>query len=373
MPTVRLDKVTLSFGLKPLLDDADLQIRRGERVCLLGRNGEGKSSLLQLITRQIVPDSGEVWVRPGARVASLAQEVSPASDASVRDVIMSGIEGGTADSGAVVPGAAAHDDWQIELQADQIISRLQLDGDAAMGALSGGWRRRVMLGRALVAMPDLLLLDEPTNHLDIEAISWLEDMMLDFDGALLFISHDRAFVRRLATRIVELDRGRLRVWPGNYDDYVVQKRAALEVESQHAALFDKNLAQEEVWIHKGVEARRTRNEGRVRALEQLRIQRRERRERIGQVDVRVQEAGPSGKLVFEALNVTKVFGTVPVIADFSARIQRLDRIGIIGPNGCGKTTLIKLLVGELRPTRAKSAPAPIWPAPTSTSSANSWI
>ena len=185
MPTVRLDKVTLSFGLKPLLADADLQIRRGERVCLLGRNGEGKSSLLQLITRQIAPDSGEVWVRPGARVASLAQEVSPASEASVRDVVMGGI----------APGAATHDDWQAELQVDQIISRLQLDGGAAISALSGGWRRRVMLGRALVAMPDLLLLDEPTNHLDIEAITWLEDMMLDFDGALLFISHDRAFVR----------------------------------------------------------------------------------------------------------------------------------------------------------------------------------
>jgi ATP-binding cassette subfamily F protein uup len=349
MPTVRLDKVSLSFGLKPLLDAANLQIRRGERVCLLGRNGEGKSSLLQLITRQIVPDSGEVWVRPGARVASLAQEVSPASDASVRDVIMSGIETGAAESGAM-PGGAMHDDWQAELQADQIISRLQLDRDAAMGALSGGWRRRVMLGRALVAMPDLLLLDEPTNHLDIDAITWLEDMMLDFDGALLFISHDRAFVRRLATRIVELDRGQLRAWPGNYDDYVVQKRAALEVEAKHAALFDKKLAQEEVWIRQGVEARRTRNEGRVRALKQLRIQRSERRERIGQVEIRAQDAAPSGKLVFEAIHVTQTFGAPPVIADFSARIMRGDRIGIIGPNGCGKTTLIKLLVGDLEPT-----------------------
>ena len=340
MPTARLDKVSLSFGLKPLLDHADLQIRRGERLCLLGRNGEGKSSLLQLITRQIVPDAGEVWVRPGARVASLAQEVSPASDATVREVIMSGFGS----------DAAAHGDWQAELQADQVISRLQLDQDAAMGALSGGWRRRVMLGRALVAMPDLLLLDEPTNHLDIEAITWLEEMMQEFEGALLFISHDRAFVRRLATRIVELDRGQLRVWPGNYDEYVVQKRAALEVEAKHAALFDKKLAQEEVWIRQGVEARRTRNEGRVRALEQLRIQRSERRERIGQVEIRVQGAAPSGKLVFEALNVTQAFGASPVIADFSARIMRGDRVGIIGPNGCGKTTLIKLLVGDLEPT-----------------------
>src|ERR1700724_2032503 len=344
MPIVRLDKVSLSFGLKPLLDDADLQIRRGERVCLLGRNGEGKTSLLQLITRQIVPDSGEVWVRPGARVASLAQEVSPASDASVRDVVLSGIE-----PGAVAAGAT-HDDWQAELQVDQVISRLELDREAHMSALSGAWRRRVMLGRALVSEPDLLLLDEPTNHLDIEAITWLEDMMLEFAGALLFISHDRAFVRRLATRIVELDRGQLRAWPGTYDDYVVQKRAALEVEAKHAALFDKKLAQEEVWIRKGVQARRTRNEGRVRALEQLRIQRRERRERIGQVDVRVQEAGPSGKLVFEAVGVTMAFGGAPIIKGFSARIMRGDRIGIIGPNGCGKSTLIKLLVGELEPS-----------------------
>ncbi|MDB6086313.1 MAG: transporter ATPase [Gammaproteobacteria bacterium] len=190
MPTVRLDKVSLSFGLKPLLDSVSLQIRRGERVCLLGRNGEGKSSLLHLVTRTVAPDSGEVWVKPGAKVASLAQEVSPASDRSVLDVVMSGVDASGIDG-----------DWQAALQVDQVISRLELDRDAPMSALSGGWRRRVMLGRALVSEPDLLLLDEPTNHLDIGAITWLEDMMMDFGGALLFISHDRAFVRRLATRI----------------------------------------------------------------------------------------------------------------------------------------------------------------------------
>jgi ATP-binding cassette subfamily F protein uup len=340
MPIVRLDKVSLSFGLKPLLHQVDLQVRRGERVCLLGRNGEGKSSLLRLIGREIAPDSGEVWTRPGARIATLAQEVAAASDATVVDVVRG--------------GAAVHtpegEDWQTDLDVDQVIGRLELDRDAQMSSLSGGWRRRAMLGRALVSAPDLLLLDEPTNHLDIEAITWLEGMMLDFSGALLFISHDRAFVRRLATRIVELDRGQLRVWPGGYDDYVVQKRAALEVEAKHAALFDKKLAQEEVWIRKGVEARRTRNEGRVRALKQLRLERSERRDRPGQMEVRVQDAEPSGKLVFEAEHVTLRFDARTVIEDFSARILRGDRIGIIGPNGCGKSTLIKLLVGELPPT-----------------------
>ena len=339
MPLARLDKVSLSFGLKPLLDNVSLQIRKGERVCLLGRNGEGKSTLLRVIAREIVPDGGEVWVRPGVRVASLAQEVAAASGESVLDVLRQGVARDGADG-----------DWQAELQVEQVLSRLQLDRAATLGSLSGGWRRRVMLGRALASAPDLLLLDEPTNHLDIDATSWLEDMMIVFEGALLFISHDRAFVRRLATRIVELDRGQLRGWPGSYDDYVLQKCAALEVEAKHAALFDKKLAQEEVWIRQGVEARRTRNEGRVRALKQLRLQRRERRERIGQVDLKAQDAAPSGKLVFEARHVSLNFGATPVVADFSARILRGDRIGIIGPNGCGKTTLIKLLVGDLEPT-----------------------
>jgi ABC transport system ATP-binding/permease protein len=339
MPTVRLDKVSLSFGLKPLLDSVNLQLRKGERVCLLGRNGEGKSSLLQLISRALVPDSGEVWIRPGARVASLAQEVSAGSDARVRDVVLGGVELG-----------APEDEWRAQLQCDQVVARLGLDADALMSDLSGGWRRRVMLGRALVAEPDMLLLDEPTNHLDIDAITWLENMMIEFDGALFFISHDRSFVRRLATKIVELDRGQLRVWPGNYDDYVVQKRAALEVEAKHAALFDKKLAQEEAWIRQGVEARRTRNEGRVRALEQLRIQRRDRRERLGNVEIRAQDASPSGKLVFEAKHVNHSFGAAPIISDFNVRIMRKDRIGIIGANGSGKTTLIKLLTGEIEPT-----------------------
>ncbi len=340
MLIARLDKVSLRFGLSPLLEEADLQVSKGERVCVLGRNGAGKSSLLKLLSREIVPDSGEVWIRPGTRTASLAQEVSPSSEVRVREVLREGASAHGAD-----------EEWRAQLDVDQVIARLELAGDARMADLSGGWRRRVMLGRALVAQPDLLLLDEPTNHLDIEAIGWLEEMMLEFPGALLFVSHDRTFIRRLAPRIVELDRGHLRGWSGSYDDYVLEKRAALDVEAKHAALFDKKLAQEEAWIRQGIEARRTRNEGRVRALKQLRTERRERRERLGQIDLKAQDAAPSGKLVFEARDVWFDFGQSPVIADFSTRIMRGDRIGIVGPNGCGKTTLIKLLMGELEPTR----------------------
>jgi len=338
MPTVRLDKVSLSFGLKPLLDNASLQVRRGERVCLLGRNGEGKSSLMQLITRGIVPDSGEVWVRPGAKVAGLAQEVSEASEQTVFDVVMGGAAQDHIDSG-----------WQAEMQVDQVIARLELDRDAPMSALSGGWRRRVMLGRALVSEPDLLLLDEPTNHLDIDAITWLEDMMMDFEGALLFISHDRAFVRRLATRIVELDRGQLRVWPGSYDNYVVLKQAALETEAKHAALFDKKLAQEEVWIRKGVEARRTRSVGRIARLVEMRNERAERRNVLGNVKLDVGQGERSGKIVSELTDVTKKYGDRTIVDNFSATVMRGDKFGFIGPNGAGKTTLLKMILGELAP------------------------
>jgi ABC transport system ATP-binding/permease protein len=338
MMIARLAHVSLSFGLRPLLDDIDLTIERGERLCLLGRNGTGKSSLLKVLARELAPDSGEVWVRPDAKVASLAQEVSAASAATVRQVVGEGDPRGQ--------------DWQSALAVDRILARIGLEPETPMSALSGGWRRRVMLARALVAEPDLLLLDEPTNHLDIDAITRLEDMMMtEFSCALLFVSHDRAFIRRLATRIIDLDRGHLIAWPGGYDDYVLEKRAALDVEARHDALFDKKLAREEVWIRQGVEARRTRNEGRVRALKQLRVEHSERRERPGQIELKVQEAGPSGKLVFEAEDVSFEYAGAPVVAHFTARIMRGDRIGIVGPNGCGKTTLIKLLMGELEPTR----------------------
>ena len=340
MPIARLDKVSLAYGLRPLLDGVDLQVRRGERLCLLGRNGEGKSSLLKLIAGEVKPDGGEVWVRPGARVAILAQEMGILPDQRVEEVVAAGLASNP-------QGLEA---WEIQQRVERTIATLNLNPALDMQSLSGGWRRRVLLGRALVSNPDLLLLDEPTNHLDIEAITWLEEFVLGFSSALLFISHDRTFVRHVASRIIELDRGVLSSWPGSYDDYLLRKRDALEVEARHAALFDKKLRQEEAWIRQGVEARRTRNEGRVRALKQLRRERAERRERGGQIQANLQDSQKSGKLVFEALNVRQEFDGRVVVRDFSARIMRGDRVGIIGPNGCGKSTLIKLLLGETAPS-----------------------
>src|SRR3989344_1769911 len=346
MPLLRLDKVSLAYGHRPLLEHAKLEIRRGERVCLVGRNGEGKSSLIRLLSGEAVFDIvagglaglGKLISQYHHTATELAHAHTPALVQRLSQ-LQHELEAG--------------DGWRLEQRVEMVLSRLNLDGDISMHALSGGWRRRVMLARALVCEPDLLLLDEPTNHLDIEAITWLEDFLVDYPGALLFVSHDRAFLKRLATRIIELDRGALTSWPGSYDDYVRRKQAQLAVEAQHNALFDKKLSQEEAWIRQGVEARRTRNEGRVRALEALREERRQRLNRAGKVELKLEEGRRSGQLVFEAEHVDFSFGDTLVIKDFSVRVMRGDRIGIVGPNGAGKSTLIKLLLGELEPTRGQ--------------------
>ena len=371
MPLLRLNKISLAFGHRALLDQVDLEVRRGERVCLVGRNGAGKSSLLRILSQEVAADDGELWIRPATRIAFLAQEVGLDSNESVFDVVAGGLpELGRlisdyhhtvtllekTDDPAILQRLSelqheleVNDGWQIEQRVEQVLSRLQLDSDAVFHSLSGGWRRRVMLARALVCEPDVLLLDEPTNHLDIEAITWLEEFMLEYPGALLFVSHDRAFVRRLATCIIELDRGRLTSWPGSYDDYLRRKAEQLEVEARHDALFDKKLSEEEKWIRQGIKARRTRNEGRVRALKELREQHRQRRKRSGKVNLQLEKGEQSGKLIFEAEDVGLSFGENRVISDFSTTIMRGDRIGIIGPNGAGKSTLIKVLLGEIQP------------------------
>jgi ATP-binding cassette subfamily F protein uup len=302
---LRLDKVSLAYGSRPLLDQVSLQLDEGERVGLVGRNGEGKSSLLRLVLHEAEPDAGSLWVRPGARVAHLAQDIAALTGETVAQIVTGGLpqQGAALAEYQILASQGLHtaaqrrrldelhhaldagDGWQLERRVESVSSRLQLDPAARFDELSGGWRRRALLARALVSQPDILLLDEPTNHLDIEAIEWLEQFLLEFAGALLFVSHDRAFINRLATRIVELDRGTLSSTSGNYDDYARVKTQQLAAEAQQQALFDKKLAQEEVWIRKGVEARRTRNEGRVRALYQLRAQRRARRERTGSIEL----------------------------------------------------------------------------------------
>ncbi len=340
MSLVNLQNISLGFGGHPLLDSVHLTIESGERLCLLGRNGSGKSTLLKLINGEMLPDSGEIILRQGVRISRLTQEVDPGLSGRVYDVV--------AEKRAQKEDPL-DEEWDIRPRVETILSRMDLDPEAAFDTLSAGLKRRALLARALVADPDLLLLDEPTNHLDIGAIRWLEDFLLRHLKSLLFVTHDRTFLRKLATRIIELDRGRLRSWNCDYDTFLERKTAALETESEHWDRFDKKLAQEEAWIRRGVKARRTRDEGRVRALEQMREERRLRRERIGTAGLQAQEARRTGKLVIEADEIGYRYDGRPIIQDFSTSIQRGDKIGIIGPNGAGKTTLLNLLLGRLTP------------------------
>lgn len=370
MALLRLADVNVSFGAAPLLEQADFQIERGERVCLVGRNGSGKSTLLKVIAGELGVDDGIIQRTPSLRIGALPQDVPPELTGSIFAIAASGLgelgpllakhqalsqqlaagDNNCMDElGKIQHALDAADGWTLGPRVEQVLSRLQLDPNQEFSALSGGVKRRVLLARALVIEPDLLLLDEPTNHLDIDAITWLEEFLLNYPGALMFVSHDRHFLQRLATRIVELDRGHLTSYPGDYETYLNRKAAELEAESTQDALFDKRLAQEEAWIRQGIKARRTRNEGRVRALKAMREERKQRRERQGAASLALQEAERSGRLVVEADSIRYSIDNRLLINDFSTTILRGDKVGIVGPNGVGKTTLIRLLLGALKP------------------------
>ncbi|MEZ5501458.1 MAG: ATP-binding cassette domain-containing protein [Halioglobus sp.] len=371
MPLLRLDSVHLQYGTQVLLDGVSLTIARGEKLGLLGRNGAGKTTLLKVLAGELQADSGERWVRPGIRIARLQQTLPEADQVSVYDTVAAGL----ADAGRLLSeyhqllqadppadmAVLSHvqqqlesaDGWQLAQRVATTISQLQLPADATMGELSGGWRRRVALAQALVSQPDLLLLDEPTNHLDIPAIRWLEEQLRGFPGALVLITHDRRFLQNVANSIAELDRGHLTQWRGDYQGFLRHREQQLLAEERANELFDKKLAQEEVWIRQGIKARRTRNEGRVRALKALRAERQNRRERSGNANFAVEGSGQSGKIVAQLEHVDKRFGDLCVLRDVSTIIQRGDRVGIVGPNGAGKSTLVKILLGQLQPDAGK--------------------
>ena len=377
MPFISLDNASLAFGHHALLDHASFQLDAGERVGLIGRNGAGKSSLLKAIAGTIKLDEGTVWRAPNTRVVYVPQEPELDATHTVFEAVAEGL--GSLQQTIIDYHQVTHDmgmpdadidalmtkmqhlqheldiqnGWVAQSRVETVLSRLKLDADALISTLSGGWRKRVALGRALVAEPEVLLLDEPTNHLDLEAIEWLEGLLLGFTGSVLFITHDRRFLDSLATRITELDRGILTDFIGNFTQYQVKKEELIAVEEIHAAKFDKFLAQEEVWIRQGIKARRTRNEGRVRRLEALRLDRAARRERQGNVKLNLDAGERSGKLVAELDNVSKAYGDKTLIKNFSTRILRGDKIGLLGPNGIGKTTLLKLILGDIEADSGK--------------------
>lgn len=369
MPVVILDEISLNYGEQILLDKVTLQIDPLERICIVGRNGAGKSSLMKIVQGALTPDGGVIRKDTGIRIAELPQVLPAADERTVEDVVLSGLaEVGAAlrDFNHLAQSAStdadmkelerlqhiieANDGWLLQQKCDSIMERLQLPKDKTMAQLSGGWRRRVMLGRALISEPDLLLLDEPTNHLDIPAIEWLETQLREFRGAVLFITHDRAFMEKVATAVVDLDRGHLHRFKGsNYEEFIAFREKRLADEDAEQARFDKHLAQEEIWIRQGIKARRTRNEGRVRALEQLRRERSERRDVQGKAGFTLDAAIKSGKLVVDAEHIDYGYDGKLLIKDFSAVLQRGDKIGLLGTNGCGKSTLLKLLQGDLQP------------------------
>ena len=352
MPILSAQNITLRFGGPPLLDNVSFDIEAGDRICLVGRNGEGKSTLLKILTGEMEYNSGDIVKKSGLKVSRMVQEIPAHMEGTVRDVVMGGASlAGDTNAGALLNGAAINGaDSEIRnAHAEAILGKTGIDPDAQFDSLSGGQKRRVLFARAVASDPDLLLLDEPTNHLDIPAIQWLEGIVTRLECAVLFVSHDRAFVRRTATRIFELDRGRVRGWDFPYDKFVQFRDQALAEEEKANALFDKRLAEEEVWIRKGIQARRTRNEGRVRALIRMREERAARRTRTGNVNMQITEAERSGRMVARLTDVSYSYDGAPLISHFTTEVSRGDRIGIVGPNGSGKTTLLRLILGELAP------------------------
>ncbi|TGV20677.1 ABC transporter ATP-binding protein [Pseudoalteromonas sp. MEBiC 03607] len=371
MDLIRIAKAQLAYGTHPLLDDADAVIESGERVCIVGRNGAGKSTLLKVLDGQVILDDGEINQLSGIRISRLEQDPPKGAAGSVFDYVAQGmpdianllIEYHQVSNQMQTDyndkllnklerlsnQLETVDGWRFDTRIQLVLSRLELDPEAKLESLSGGWLRKVALARALVSEPDLLLLDEPTNHLDMSSVIWLEQFLKEFKGGIVFISHDRAFIRAVATRILDLDRGKLISYPGDYATYLEQKAHDLKVEETQNALFDKRLAEEEAWIRQGIKARRTRNEGRVRALKELRKERKQRVEQVGKTDFNIETAERSGKLVFEAKNISHAFKDKVIAKDFSTLVMRGDRIGLVGPNGIGKTTLLKILFGDLTP------------------------